>query len=215
MIEQLGAHAAAGRLTPAELAQRTERALAARTEADLAALLLDLPAPVRTDRTRRWFVAILGSSRRRQRVRLDGRATSVAVLASPDIDLCAAELTAQETVVHCFAVIGSPDIYVPDSAELEISGFSVAGGYAEKGSRRIPPPGAPVIRIRSYGLIGGYTVWRLPPELQSLPPADARKAARALERASARELSGAPDGTGTGSTGTGGTGTDRTGAAGE
>lgn len=44
----------------------------------------------------------------------------------------------------------------------------------------VPRPGAPRIRIRCYGLLGRHTVWRLPEELLSLPPGEARKAARAL-----------------------------------
>ena len=63
---------------------------------------------------------------------------------------------------------------------VELRGFSLLGGDAEQGSRREPPPVAPLIRIRSYALLGGYTVWRLPPELQQLSFSKARKAARKL-----------------------------------
>ena len=41
---QLGAHAAAGRLTPEELDERLDAVYAARTHADLDRLLVDLPA---------------------------------------------------------------------------------------------------------------------------------------------------------------------------
>lgn len=42
-IELLQQHAASGRLTPSELEERTENAYAAKTRADLAALMKDLP----------------------------------------------------------------------------------------------------------------------------------------------------------------------------
>ena len=101
-------------------------------------------------------------------------------MASPNIDLCAAELDGEEIVIRGFALFGWPDIYVPDSVRVELSGLSVFGGDAERGSRREPPPDAPVLKIRSYALVGGYTVWRLPPELHGLPYGRAREAAKAL-----------------------------------
>ena len=51
VAEALRTHAAAGRLDPEELEQRLALALAARTRADLAPLVADLPAP--TTRPRR------------------------------------------------------------------------------------------------------------------------------------------------------------------
>jgi len=105
-------------------------------------------------------------------------------MASPDIDLCRAEFDGDEIVIKAFVFWGWPDIYLPDSVDLEMAGFTLMGGDDERGSSRVPPPGAPVVKVRSYGLIGGYTVWRLPPELQGLPLAQARKAAKALPRSS-------------------------------
>lgn len=178
----LGEHAVAGRLTPAELEQRLDRAYAARTDGELTELVRDLPVPAKPDKdskARRWFVSIMGSSSRRitQRIR---RATSVAIFASPDIDLCRAQVDGDEIVVRGFVFWGWPDIYLPDSVRLEMGGFTLLGGDHERGSSREPAPDAPVVRVRSYGLIGGYTVWRLPPDLQGLPFDKARRAAKKL-----------------------------------
>jgi Domain of unknown function (DUF1707) len=180
----LGDHAAAGRLTPAELEQRLDRAYAARTGGELGDLIRDLPVPAKHDQhsqPRRWFVSIMGSSSRRGMRRIR-RATSLAVFASPDIDLCHDQLDGDEIVVRGFVFWGWPDIYVPDSVRLEMSGFTLIGGDHERGSGREPAPDAPVVRVRSYGLIGGYTVWRLPPDLQALPFHEARRAAKELPR---------------------------------
>jgi Domain of unknown function (DUF1707) len=180
----LGEHAVAGRLTPAELDQRLSRAYAARTGGELAELMRDLPVPAKTDKEskpRRWFVSIMGSSSRRTRHRIR-RASSVAVFASPNLDLCHDQLDGDEIVVRGFVFWGWPDIYVPDSVRLEMSGFTLLGGDHERGSSHMPAADAPVVKVRSYGLIGGYTVWRLPPELQELSYYQARKAARQLPR---------------------------------
>jgi len=182
VVGLLREHAAVGRLSFAELEQRAERAYSASTGSELRDLLSDLPRPVEpTDggKPRRWLVSVLGSSNRRIRHRVR-RVLSVAVMASPDIDLCHAELEGDEIIVKGFVLWGWPDIYVPDSVGLEVTGFTLLGGDAEKGSARVPPAGAPVVKVRSYGLIGGYTVWRLPPELQDLPLSKARKAAKEL-----------------------------------
>ncbi|HSR83996.1 MAG TPA: DUF1707 domain-containing protein [Streptosporangiaceae bacterium] len=180
----LSGHAAAGRLTTTELEQRLDRAYAARTSGELAEIVRDLPglAPAaKQARPRRWFVSIMGSSRRRITHRIR-RVVSIAVFASPDLDLCHAQLEGDEIAVKGFVFWGWPDIYVPDSLGLELSGFTLMGGDAERGSSRVAAPGAAVVKVRTYGLIGGYTVWRLPPELQGLPYAKARKAAKELPR---------------------------------
>ena len=57
VVELLGEHASAGRLTLAELEERVQRAYAARTRAELAALTEDLPALStisRRGKVRRW-----------------------------------------------------------------------------------------------------------------------------------------------------------------
>jgi hypothetical protein len=198
VVSLLREHAAVGRLTFAELEQRAERAYSARTGAELAEVLGDLPPPaVPADRAKRtrWLVSVLGSSNRRLRERVR-RIRSVAIMASPDIDLCHAELEGDEIVVNGFVLWGWPDIYVPDSVRLEVTGFTLMGGDEEKGSARVAPPGAPVVRVRTYGLIGGYTVWRLPPELQSLPLSKARKAAKELPRGASEAASELPPGSG-------------------
>jgi fatty acid desaturase len=53
VAETLRTHAAAGRLDPEELDDRLGRVFAARTRADLAPLVADLPAPAASPRKRR------------------------------------------------------------------------------------------------------------------------------------------------------------------
>jgi hypothetical protein len=53
VTERLRAAAGEGRLTPAELEERLERAFSARTDAELEPLVADLPRPARERRSRR------------------------------------------------------------------------------------------------------------------------------------------------------------------
>jgi hypothetical protein len=193
MVRTLGEHAAAGRLTLDELEERAGRALAAKTRGDLAALTTDLPAeaqPVPTPEARegrvrkpvRWMVAILGGSHRRGRFRAVGSINAVAILGGDDIDLREAEIEGGELTLNLFAMLGGANIYVPDSVELEVGGFSLMGGNTELGSRRSPRPGAPVIRIRAYNLLGGATIFRTPPQARGLGLGEARRLAKAAGR---------------------------------
>jgi hypothetical protein len=192
VVELLSDHAAVGRLTLAELEERAQKAYDAKTRGELEALTRDLPerttaaGPPKTERPRRrvtrWFVAIMGGSDRRGRFRLSGTVHSVAVMGGDTIDLRDAEIDGDEVLINAFAVMGGTDIYVPDTVEVIVEGFALMGGNDERGSRRPARPGAPVVRIRAYSLMGGIDVWRLPAESKGKPLKEARRAARQLER---------------------------------
>ena len=105
-------------------------------------LLSDLPVADTSDRPakrRHWAVSILGSSGRRTRRRVR-RLISIAIMASPNIDLCHGEFDGDEIVVRGFVLWGWPDIYLPDSVGLDQGGFTLMGGDRERGSARVPPP---------------------------------------------------------------------------
>jgi hypothetical protein len=191
VVDLLSEHAAVGRLTLAELEERAQRAYDAKTHGELEALTRDLPdqkpagrqvreRPRR--RATRWFVAIMGGSNRRGRFRLSGSVNSIALMGGDTIDLREAEIDGDEVVINAFAVMGGTDIYAPDSVELIVEGFALMGGNDERGSQRPARPGAPVIRIRAYSLMGGIDVWRLPAEARGKSLKEAKRAARQLER---------------------------------
>jgi len=189
-IQTLGDHAAVGRLTLDELEERAGQALTAKTRGDLAALTSDLPrqaiaADVAVPRTRkpvRWMVAIMGGSHRRGRFRAVGSVNSVSIMGGDEIDLREAEIEGGELTLNMFALMGGATVYVPDSVELEVSGFSLMGGNTELGSQRSPRPGAPVIHVRSWNLMGGATIYRLPPQARGLGLKEARRLAKAARR---------------------------------
>jgi hypothetical protein len=197
MVELLGDHAAAGRLTLAELEERVVRAFAATTRAELVGLTEDLPVaasqlpgdepvtrtPSRPARRRaRWFFAVMGGSTWRGRRRLAGTVNAISIMGGDEIDLREAELEGDEVVINTFSLMGGPTIYVPDTIEVEISGPAIMGGNEERGSTRQPRPGAPLIRIRSVAIMGGVELWRLPAEARGLSLKEAKRTAKAVER---------------------------------
>lgn len=190
VVELLGEHAAAGRITLAELEERVTKAYASTTRADLAALTGDLPVLAESsqrlsgpgERKRaRWFLAIMSGSTRRGK-RLSERMNVVSIMGSDEIDLREADIDGGELVINAFSLMGGPNVYVPDTVEVELSGPAFMGGDEERGSREPPRPGAPVIRIRSFAIMGGLTVWRLPPAARRLGLKEARRVAKAIER---------------------------------
>jgi hypothetical protein len=195
-LRTLGDHAAVGRLTLDELEERSGQALAAKTRGELAALTSDLPvegaqgsrsAPARArdaqpKRPVRWMVAIMGGSHRRGRFRAVGSINAVAIMGGDEIDLREAEMEGGELTLNLFSVLGGANVYVPDSIEIDMGGFSILGGNEVKGSERLPRQGAPIVRIRGFGLLGGATIYRLPPEARGLSLHEARRLAKAAGR---------------------------------
>ena len=189
-LQALGDHAAVGRLTLDELEDRSGQALVAKTRGELAALTSDLPeeagqqlpAQARTKKPVRWMVAIMGGSHRRGRFRAVGSINAVAIMGGDEIDLRDAEIEGGELTLNLVAVMGGANIYVPDSIETEVGGFSLMGGHEEVGSQRAPRPGAPVVRIKMYNLMGGATIYRLPPEARGKSLNDARRLAKLADR---------------------------------
>jgi hypothetical protein len=189
-LRTLGDHAAVGRLTLDELEDRSGQALTAKTRGELAALTSDLPEeagqrlPVqaRTKKPVRWMVAIMGGSHRRGRFRAVGSINAVAIMGGDEIDLREAEIEGGELTLNLVAVLGGENIYVPDSVELEVGGFSLMGGHEQIGRELSPRPGAPVIRLRIYTLMGGASVYRLPPQARGQSLKESRRLAKRAER---------------------------------
>ena len=191
VLHTLGDHAAVGRLTLDELEDRSGRALTAKTRGELATLTSDLPQEAGQagsglvpsgKKPVRWMVAIMGGSQRRGRFRTVGSINAVAVMGGDEIDLREAEIEGGELTLNLVAVMGGATIYIPDSIELDVGGFSLMGGNTEIGSERLPRPGAPVIKLRTWNLMGGATIYRVPPQARGLGLKEARRLAKAAGR---------------------------------
>ena len=187
----LGDHASVGRLTLDELEERSSRALAAKTRGELATLVGDLPREVAQDdrpasamarKPVRWMVAIMSGSHRRGRFRAVGSINAVSIMGGDEIDLREAEIEGGELTINLVAIMGGANIYIPESVELDVGGFSLMGGNTEYGTVRPPRPGAPVVRLRTWNLMGGATIFRVPPQARGLDLKEARRLARAAGR---------------------------------
>jgi hypothetical protein len=164
-----------GRLTLEELADRVERAVAARTRGDLDALTADLPAAVSSAATlapdtprkeRRWVVAIMGGEQRKGRWRPSKRTNAIAVMGGVDIDLREAEL-ADGAEILAIPVMGAVTVTVPDGVSVEMSGFALMGGNSGPEDKVLPLPNSPVVRVRAFSLMGGVVVERKKPRRRS------------------------------------------------
>ncbi|MBO0886294.1 MAG: DUF1707 and DUF2154 domain-containing protein [Acidimicrobiales bacterium] len=163
-VAELRRHLGEGRLDADELSERVEGALAARTRADLEAVLADLPSasPPAPDGPRPhatgWTVGIMASSVRRGRWRPRPRTNVVSVMGSCTIDLRQAYLDGPELVIHAVAVMGEVEIVVPEGIDVDVSGIPILG---EK-SLDVRPgplrPGTPRVLVRAVPVMGSVVV---------------------------------------------------------
>jgi hypothetical protein len=154
----------AGRLTLDELSERLDAAYAARTIAELEELTRDLPetstaASVQSRRKpTRWTVAVMSGVERKSRWRLPPKTVAIALMGGVELDLRKAEIESQEVEVTAIAVMGGIEIVVPDGVDVEVTGFAIMGAKEEKVADAPPLPGAPLIRVRAFALMGSVEV---------------------------------------------------------
>jgi hypothetical protein len=172
--ERLREAAGEGRLTVDELDERLTRCYAAKTVPELAQLTVDVvvsghdavPGSARAAGVAvkagpggtGTVVSIMSGSDRSGRWRVAQRLNVISVMGGSDIDLTQAEFAAPVTDITVFSLMGGADIRVPDGVEVQISKFALMGGHDVKLSDQIPPPGAPVIRLRMLSIMGGGEV---------------------------------------------------------
>jgi hypothetical protein len=171
VVQRLQDAFAEGRLDDAEFDQRTRAALTAKTSANLAPLLDDLPAAGRPSAgpgpgrgPGRFAVALKNSMRRSGRWRVPARFTSVVYKGGGWLDLRAAELTAHVTTVVAVAYKSRIDILVPPGVRVEMEGFGVTNGWsADEDWERQLPADAPVLHIRGIAYKGTIETSTRPP----------------------------------------------------
>ena len=153
-----------GRLTFEELADRVGQADAARTRADLDALVADLPAarPAAAPaarKERRWVVAVMGGAERKGHWHPARQTNVVTVMGGAAIDLRDARIDGPELEITAVTIMGGIEVIVPEGVAVEIGGFALLGGNTAPRPAPVSP-GAPVVRVRAYSLMGGIGVSR-------------------------------------------------------
>jgi hypothetical protein len=171
VVQRLQAAFAEGRLDDEEFDERMRVALTARTSANLAQLLDDLPAADRpaaalapAPRPGRFAIAYKNSIRRGGRWRVPERFTSVVYKGGGWLDLRAAELTAHVTTVVAVAYKSRIDILVPPGVRVEMEGLGVTDGWSadEEWESQLPRD-APVVHIRGIAYKGTIEATTSPP----------------------------------------------------
>lgn len=173
-VERLQTAFAEGRLTDEEFDERMRAALTARTHADLARLLADLPpAPGAATPAAaspligrqepgapqvHWAVAVMSGSERRGRWVAPPSVNAVAVMGGCELDFRAATLASQTTTVTVVAIMGGVEITVPPGVRVQWDGFVLMGGVDDRVDDADVPPGAPLVRVRGLVLMGGVQI---------------------------------------------------------
>ncbi|MGJ6963049.1 DUF1707 SHOCT-like domain-containing protein [Streptosporangium sp. G11] len=169
-VEWLRVASVEGRLTLGELTERTEAAYTALTQAELAVITSDLPGghpapapayrppPPERGQVRRWFVAVMSSSKRRGSWRIDKPIGAVAVMGDVLLDLRQAEVRTGVVDIVATAVMGNVKIIVPDGVDVELDGIAVMGDKKVQVIEAPPGTNAPLVRVTAYVLMGDVKV---------------------------------------------------------
>ena len=173
-VERLRVASVEGRLTLGELTERTEAAYTAVTQAELAVVTSDLPlagqAPMpapayasaqapaeQQGRTRRWFVAVMGDSKRRGKWRIDKPLGAVAVMGDVVLDLREAEVrSGWWTRGH--RGHGRREDRVPDGVDVDLEGIAIMGDKKVQVIEAPPGMNVPLIRVKAYAIMGDVKV---------------------------------------------------------
>jgi class 3 adenylate cyclase len=153
-----------GRLTLEEFSQRVEVVLAARTQSDIDQVMSDLPAgpdvPAYTSPipASGWFVAVLSGSSRKGRWRPKPKTRALAIMGGVDLDLRNAEIEGSELRISATSIMGGIHIVVPEGVHVHLGGFALMGGKDMRVANVPVLPGAPVIRVRAFAIMGGVQV---------------------------------------------------------
>jgi hypothetical protein len=165
------------------LQERLDLAQRATSLAELTALTADLPAarpndvpaPFPADATAvalpgqaagsQLLVAVMGGAVRRGAWSPPPSLNVLAVMGGAELDFRDARM-GPLTQVNIFACMGGVEIVVPPGVRVEVNGIALMGGFDHRAmSGSTPPPGAPVLRIGGFALMGGVEVSvRLPSE---------------------------------------------------
>ncbi|MFP3988196.1 DUF1707 domain-containing protein [Streptomyces sp. E11-3] len=161
---------AEGRLTAEEHAERVDGVYRAKTVAELAPLVQDLPAPRERHQGAQTYayapertgvpaapdenlVAVFSSTTRKGRWRVARRTHVYAIFGNVEIDLTEAIFEHQRVVIKAVSVFGNVEVTVPENISLHGSGSGVFGNF-EVETLDSGNPQAPVVFIDGYSVLG-------------------------------------------------------------
>ncbi|EMF00515.1 DUF1707 domain-containing protein [Streptomyces mobaraensis NBRC 13819 = DSM 40847] len=157
VVERLNEAAAEGRLDFAELAERVERALGARTHGELAALTADLPVLPGADPARPLTLkGGLHGAKREGRWQVPARIVAHGGMGGVVLDFTAAECRLPEVAVEAEGGMGGVVLIVPEGWGVNTDGME--GGVKDKTATTPRLPGTPLIRVSGTPGMAGVVV---------------------------------------------------------
>jgi len=175
-IDRLRSAYVEGRLDQEEFDERSRSALTAKTTGQLERLFVDLPAGyARGAPAERWTgapgqvvrpggggrrvsIAVMSGVERKGNWRVPAESTAFAFMGGVELDLRAATLSGPVTTITAVAFMGGIEIIVPPGIRVESSGFGFMGAWDDRTHDDAAPPGAPVLRVRGFALMGGVEI---------------------------------------------------------
>ena len=159
VITLLSEAAGDGRLTLSEHAERSERALAARTLGELVRLTSDLTLPSGQPiqlYPRRSVTAMFARERRQGRWVVPSAFPVTAFFGDVVLDLRDAILQSQRVTIYATAIAGQIKLIVPAGIAVEMAGRSVLGVRSVRGQARSSAqvPATGVIEVRTLTFVG-------------------------------------------------------------
>lgn len=113
-----------------------------------------------------FSLSIMGGSERGGDWLVAPNHTSITVMGGNSLDLREARLSAHETIINAFAVMGGIEIIVPEDVRVVDAGLGIMGGFGVETHPSCTialadlPVDAPVIRVRGLALMGGVGIVR-------------------------------------------------------
>jgi hypothetical protein len=181
-VQRLSAHFAADHLEISELERRLDLVYGARSRAELAALVADLPAlsvdeevevapsvrvePWRAVQRNQTMVAVMGGAERKGQWTPPRHMNVAAIMGGAGLDYREAIFGEPVTDVTVVVFMGGVEIIVPPGVRVESNGFALMGGF-EQVAQETAGPEAPLIKVNGFACMGAVEIKvRLPGETE-------------------------------------------------
>lgn len=160
VVEQLRTAAAEERIDHDELDSRLERALTAKTHAELASLTADLPTLESAASPTTMVVkgGVFGASRGPGRWEVPGHVIARGGTGGVKLDFTRVECRLPEVAVEAYGETSGVVIVIPDGWAAETSGMDPGSGGLTDETTPGRLPGAPLIRLTGSGGLGGVII---------------------------------------------------------
>ncbi len=109
---------------------------------------------------RRTFFGILGGDQLRGPMRLPHKIRLINIIGGVQLDLSEATIDGDDLTVRAISIMGGATIQVPRDYHVDRSGFTFIGGDDVAPPEGPAQPDAPIVRLRTFNLMGGNDVLR-------------------------------------------------------